>query len=84
MASRPHPVAYMALRTGTPYRLPAAADGNDARPAVDHGTAPASWLIGDSSDRERMLDMDRRVQPIRQKSFVILALALLLCAPWLG
>jgi diguanylate cyclase (GGDEF)-like protein len=84
MASRPHPVAYMALRTGTPNRLPAAAEGNGARPAVDHGTAPASWLIGDSSDRERMIDMDRRVQPIRQKSFVVLALALLLCGPWLG
>jgi diguanylate cyclase (GGDEF)-like protein len=35
-------------------------------------------------DRERMLDMDRMVAPVRRKSFVVMAVALLLCGPWLG
>jgi diguanylate cyclase (GGDEF)-like protein len=47
-------------------------------------SAPASWLISDGMDRERMLDMDRLVAPVRRKSFVVMALALLLCGPWLG
>lgn len=49
-------------------------------------TSPASrsWLIGDGMDRERMLDMDRLVAPVRQKSFVVMAAALLICGPWLG
>ncbi|MCW3033598.1 MAG: hypothetical protein JWM60_1943 [Solirubrobacterales bacterium] len=60
--------------------------------AVEHGrhvasgpdSAPVSWLISDGMDRERMLDMDRRVAPVRQKSFVVMTVALLLCGPWLG
>ena len=47
-------------------------------------TAAATWLIGDQMDRERMLDMDRLVAPVRQRSFVVIALALLICGPWLG
>jgi len=47
-------------------------------------SAPASWLIADVMDRERMLDMDRMVAPVRRKSFAVMALALLLCGPWLG
>jgi diguanylate cyclase (GGDEF)-like protein len=43
-----------------------------------------SWLLPDGTDRERMLDMDRRVQPVRRTAFGVLALALLICAPWLG
>ena len=31
-----------------------------------------------------MLDMDRMVAPVRRKSFVVMAVALLLCGPWLG
>src|SRR3954449_12307637 len=46
--------------------------------------APSSWLISDVMDRERMLDMDRMVAPVRRKSFVVMAVALLLCGPWLG
>src|SRR5712671_3978730 len=45
-------------------------------------SAPASWLISDGMDRERMLDMDRLVAPVRRKSFVVMAVALLLCGPW--
>jgi diguanylate cyclase (GGDEF)-like protein len=43
-----------------------------------------SWLCPDGVDRERMLDMDRRVRPVRKASFGVLALALLACGPWLG
>ena len=31
-----------------------------------------------------MLDMDRRLQPLRRRSFGVLALALAACGPWLG
>src|SRR3954466_742939 len=47
-------------------------------------STPVSWLISDVMDRERMLDMDRMVAPVRRKSFVVMAVALLLCGPWLG
>jgi diguanylate cyclase (GGDEF)-like protein len=46
--------------------------------------APVSWLIDDVTDRERMLDMDRLVAPVRQRSFIVIAAALLICGPWLG
>jgi diguanylate cyclase (GGDEF)-like protein len=35
-------------------------------------------------DRERMLDMDGRLRPVRRRSFAVLALALIACGPWLG
>jgi diguanylate cyclase (GGDEF)-like protein len=35
-------------------------------------------------DRERMLDMDARLRPTRRKTFAVLALGLLACAPWAG
>jgi diguanylate cyclase (GGDEF)-like protein len=43
-----------------------------------------SWLIADGLDRERMLDMDRRIVPVRHRTFAVLGVALLLCGPWLG
>jgi diguanylate cyclase (GGDEF)-like protein len=49
-----------------------------------HQAAPVSWLISDGMDRERMLDMDRLVAPVRKKSFAVMAVALLICGPWLG
>ena len=50
--------------------------------AVEDGSR--SWLIDGGMDRERMLDMDRLVAPVRQKSFLVMAAALLICGPWLG
>jgi len=73
-----------------PVPLAAACEADPApgsRPAAPNGAteaAPTSWLIGDVMDRERMLDMDRMVAPVRRKSFVVMAAALLLCGPWLG
>jgi diguanylate cyclase (GGDEF)-like protein len=43
-----------------------------------------SWLIPDHADRERMLDMDRRLQPIRRAAFGVLGLTLLAAGNWLG
>jgi diguanylate cyclase (GGDEF)-like protein len=43
-----------------------------------------SGLIRDDMDRERMLDMDRRLAPVRRRSFVVLAVALVASGPWIG
>ncbi len=43
-----------------------------------------SWLLRDGTDRERMLDMDRRLQAPRRASFIVLAVALIASGPWLG
>jgi formamidase len=42
-----------------------------------------SWLVRNGSDRERMLDMDRRRAPVRLRTFAVLALACSL-GPWVG
>ncbi|MDE3070154.1 MAG: GGDEF domain-containing protein [Acidobacteriota bacterium] len=44
----------------------------------------SSWLIRDGMDRERMLDMDLRLQPVRRRSLIVLAGSLAVMAPWLG
>src|SRR4051794_27872341 len=46
--------------------------------------AGASWLFPDGVDRERLVDMDRRLRPVRRASFGGLALGLVLSGPWLG
>jgi diguanylate cyclase (GGDEF)-like protein len=43
-----------------------------------------SWLIRDDQDRERMLDMDRRIQPVRSRTFAVLGAGLLASVPWVG
>jgi diguanylate cyclase (GGDEF)-like protein len=43
-----------------------------------------SWLCRDGVDRERLLDMDQRLGPVRRKAFIVLAAALLASGPWLG
>jgi hypothetical protein len=47
-------------------------------------TWPRSWLFPNGVDRERMLEMDRYLQPVRRASFAVLAVALLAYGPWLG
>ena len=44
----------------------------------------SSRLIRDGVDRERMLDMDRRLTPVRRRSLGVLGLALVASGPWLG
>jgi diguanylate cyclase (GGDEF)-like protein len=43
-----------------------------------------SWLCRGDFDRERMLDMEERVRPVRRRTFAILALAIAAVGPWLG
>jgi diguanylate cyclase (GGDEF)-like protein len=43
-----------------------------------------SWLFPNGVDRERMLDMDRRVRPVRKAAFGVLGLALIASGPWIG
>jgi diguanylate cyclase (GGDEF)-like protein len=56
----------------------------------NHASYPAhianrsSWLCRDDADRERMLDMEERVRPCRQRALAILALAIVAVGPWLG
>src|ERR1700756_2307394 len=74
-------------QTSLPVALAPSREEPAARPARAEGAseaAPTTWLIGDVMDRERMLEMDRMVAPVRRKSFVVMAVALLLCGPWLG
>jgi diguanylate cyclase (GGDEF)-like protein len=43
-----------------------------------------SWLCRDDFDRERLLDMEERIKPVRRIAMGILALALIAGAPWIG
>ena len=43
-----------------------------------------TWLLPRGVDRERMLDMDARLEPIRRRTFVVLGAGLVACAPWIG
>jgi diguanylate cyclase (GGDEF)-like protein len=47
-------------------------------------TGRPSWLCADQAARERMLDMEARVRPYRQRTFAILAVAIASAAPWIG
>jgi diguanylate cyclase (GGDEF)-like protein len=44
----------------------------------------SSWLCRSEAARERMLDMEERVRPVRRRAFVILAAAIAFAAPWVG
>lgn len=44
----------------------------------------ATWLCPTLPDRERALDMEQRLEPVRKLTMAALAVALLLCGPWLG
>jgi diguanylate cyclase (GGDEF)-like protein len=49
-----------------------------------HIASRSSWLCRDDADRERMLDMEERVRPCRQRALAILAVAIVAVGPWLG
>jgi diguanylate cyclase (GGDEF)-like protein len=46
--------------------------------------AATSWLCREEADRERMLDMEERVRPVRRRTYAILAIAIAAVGPWLG
>jgi diguanylate cyclase (GGDEF)-like protein len=43
-----------------------------------------TWLCSSAAERERLLDMEERIKPVRTAAFGLLAVALLVCAPWVG
>ncbi len=47
-------------------------------------SARGTWLCVDEASRGRMLDMDRRLRPVRRAALGVIALALVACGPWLG
>jgi diguanylate cyclase (GGDEF)-like protein len=53
-------------------------------PASPPGLDTGSWLCRDDLDRERMLDMEQRVRPVRRRTFAIIGVAVLALAPWIG
>jgi diguanylate cyclase (GGDEF)-like protein len=59
-------------------------DMESAPPHVVHKPGATSWLCRDDFDRERMLDMEERVRPVRRRTFAILAVAIAAVGPWLG
>ncbi len=44
----------------------------------------ASWLCRDEGERERVIDMERRLLGVRRLTFVLMAAGLALSAPWIG
>lgn len=52
--------------------------------SVPMGAGARSWLCRDQLERERMLDMEERVRPVRQRAAGIMVLAILAMSPWLG
>jgi diguanylate cyclase (GGDEF)-like protein len=47
-------------------------------------SAAGTWLCPDASDRERLLDMERRLGPVRRATYLILAGVTLASGPWVG
>jgi diguanylate cyclase (GGDEF)-like protein len=43
-----------------------------------------SWLCREDIDRERLLDMEERIRPVRRLAMGVLAISLVICSPWLG
>jgi len=58
--------------------------GPDRPAAADPHSSVTSWLCHGDSDRERLLDMEERVRPVRRRALAILAVAIAAVAPWLG
>jgi diguanylate cyclase (GGDEF)-like protein len=43
-----------------------------------------AWIFGRDLDRERLLDMDRRLASVRRNALAFIGVALLACSPWIG
>jgi diguanylate cyclase (GGDEF)-like protein len=44
----------------------------------------STWLCRDDLDRERLLDMEERIKPVRKVAMGMLALVLVAAGPWIG
>jgi diguanylate cyclase (GGDEF)-like protein len=42
------------------------------------------WIFGEDLDRERLLDMDRRLAPVRRNALIVVGGGLLAAGPWTG
>jgi len=42
------------------------------------------WIFGEDLDRERLLDMDRRLAPVRRNALMMVGGGLLVAGPWTG
>jgi diguanylate cyclase (GGDEF)-like protein len=51
---------------------------------VENRIMEGSWLCPGRDDRERVLDMEPRLKPVRTATMAILAVALLAAGPWVG
>lgn len=48
------------------------------------GDGQGSWLCESAAARERMLDMESRLRPVRTLAMAAIGIGLLLCGPWIG
>src|SRR4051812_3917859 len=48
------------------------------------GRPTHTWLCRDDARRDRALDMEVRLKPVRALTMALIALALLITGPWLG
>jgi len=48
------------------------------------GNKETSWLCRDELDRQRMLEMEEHMRPVRRRAAAIMALAICAAGPWLG
>jgi diguanylate cyclase (GGDEF)-like protein len=58
--------------------------GRREAPRVERHRGESSWLCASAADRDRMLDMDARIAPVRKYALGFLALTAIALAPWLG
>jgi diguanylate cyclase (GGDEF)-like protein len=49
-----------------------------------HISTRGNWLVADEAGRGRMLDMDRRLAPVRRAAIAVLAVVLVASSPWVG
>ena len=56
---------------------------NHAYPRTS-GQGQRSWLCRDDLDRERLLEMDVELRPLRRKSMLVLGLGIVASGPWVG
>jgi diguanylate cyclase (GGDEF)-like protein len=51
---------------------------------TEQPAARSSWLCRSDFDRERLMEMEEFLAPVRRRTFAILTVAILAVAPWLG
>jgi diguanylate cyclase (GGDEF)-like protein len=52
--------------------------------SADFSPMASTWLCRDDLDRERLLDMEERIKPVRKVAMGMLALVLVAAGPWIG